>query len=214
MSTGLWIKWSIKLRGLLLLEFNKSWLKMFPKNCYLVIPPAYFNCPDSSAAPVAYNLQFSSADLMLNTKFSSFSCVKYVKWVKLKATVAKVLHLFKAETLPIWASCITCSLGPKPDYSGVHLPSSNSLTVLESLSASSWSCFSNSLDFLSSALAPAPILSSSANSRSSRKEILTVVCEKLQRLVATLIVLKGDFQAEGDWEGGAWAFLASFTSFD
>lgn len=57
------------------------------------------------------------------------------------------------------------------------LPSSRSLTVLASLSASSWSCFSSSLDFLaislSSALAPLPISSSDASlSSSSRKEIL------------------------------------------
>lgn len=67
------------------------------------------------------------------------------------------------------------------DLKGIHSPSSNNLTVLESLSASSWSCFSNSFDFLSSALAPAPIPSASANSRSSRMEILTVLCEQLQR---------------------------------
>jgi len=63
-----------------------------------------------------------------------------------------------------------------------HLPSSNSLTVLDSLSASSWSCFSSSLDFLSSALAPAPMISFSANSRSSRREILTVTFEQLVRI--------------------------------
>lgn len=41
---------------------------------------------------------------------------------------------------------------------GVSLPSSSSFTVLASLSASSFSFFSNSLERFSSALAPAPIL--------------------------------------------------------
>lgn len=57
------------------------------------------------------------------------------------------------------------------------LPNSRSFTVFASLSASSWSCFSSSLDFfaisLSSALAPLPISSSDGSlSSSSRKEIL------------------------------------------
>lgn len=55
-----------------------------------------------------------------------------------------------------------CNFTRDPFQHHSSLPSSRSLTVLESLSASSCSCFSSSLDFLdnslSSALAPAPIL--------------------------------------------------------
>lgn len=35
-----------------------------------------------------------------------------------------------------------------------------------------------------------------------------------RELGPTLIVLRSDFLAEGDWEGGAWAFLALLASFD
>lgn len=114
------------------------------------------------------------------------------------------------------------------------LPSSRSLTVFASLSASSWSCFSSSLDFfaisLSSALAPLPISSSDGSlSSSSRKEILPaspVLCRQRNgcRLPCTFDHVVGEGRASlessirCDWPssgrlsgyGGDWGGLSCF----
>lgn len=54
-----------------------------------------------------------------------------------------------------------------------HLPSSSSLTVLASFSASSFSFFSSSRECFSSALAPAPILASAARRLARSVEVST-----------------------------------------
>ena len=104
-------------------------------------------------------------------KLQSVVCLK----VKLKSVNLTTLVYWWLSCLDVEVFEPMCPQGTL--YNDYYLPSNNSLTVFESLSASSLSCFSNSLDFWSSALAPAPILSSSRSSRSSRNEILTVLCD-------------------------------------